>query len=271
MMRHAQLRFSGRKVQRPCRMLYRSVATLEDILLGRECALCGDPLFKHRTRRSQVCRVCTAGLYSASLAGAASRCSICGRPLLREQGICTSCRKLEQAPPFDSHFAALEYRDGGEELIAAFKMRRNRAVVRLAASLLLQRTSDLDRTPETPVGFPVSDEYVCVPVPPGSRSARRRDFQPVDLLVREVARMKRLPVKRLLARVGRGLDQKKLGREERSKNVAGNFVYCEEPPVPTVVLLIDDVYTTGATVSECAKVLKEAGVQHVYVRTIAMD
>ncbi|MFP4644798.1 MAG: hypothetical protein ACLFM0_10620 [Spirochaetales bacterium] len=270
-MRYRRFGFAGRKSRRRGMAMFRFVATLEDIVLGRGCALCGDPLFRRRTRASQVCRACTAAMYRSSLAAAVSRCSVCGRPLLREQGTCTSCRKLEQTPPFDSHVAALEYRAGGEELVAAFKMRRNRAVVRLAASLLLQSTIDGGHTPARPVRFLSPDEPVCVPVPPGSRSARRRDFQPVDLLAREVARMRNLPSRRLLTRVGKRLDQKKLGREERSKNVAGKFVYQGKPPVPPVVFLIDDVYTTGATVSECARILKEAGVREVHVRTLAMD
>lgn len=255
--------------------VYRWIGGLEDIVFGRVCALCGDPLYKHRARPSQVCRACTARVYRAALEGISSRCSMCGRPLLREQGSCTSCRKLERAPDFDSHSAGLEYRGVGEELIAAFKMQRKRAIVRLAASLVVGSISAGVARSLKGNGAVSSLESrvdeVCVPVPPGSLSAKRRDFQPVDLLAREVGRLLDIPVEHLLVRIGKGLDQKKLGREERARNVSGKFAFHGNPPAPPVIWLIDDVYTTGATVSECAKVLKQAGAEEVHVRTVAMD
>ncbi len=245
----------------------RWIGAIEDIVLGRCCALCGEPLYIHRTRPSQICRKCTGGLYRVHLAYESAVCAICGRPLLSEHGTCTSCRKSEQTPAFDSHRAALEYRAGGESLIAAFKMRGHRAVVRLAADLVIETISE-----GTLGGHEHSTQAVCVPVPSGSRSAKRRDVQPVYLLAGEIARSRGMAVQHLLARVGKGLDQKKLGRKERTRNVAGMFAFCGSmSAVPPVVWLIDDVYTTGATVSECAKVLKEAGVKQVHVRTLAMD
>ena len=59
-------------------------------------------------------------------------------------------------------------------------------------------------------------------------------------------------------------DQKKLNREQRMKNIHGIIEVSKEFPKVRSVLLIDDVYTTGSTVDEVSRVLKHAGVKHVY-------
>ncbi len=65
--------------------------------------------------------------------------------------------------------------------------------------------------------------------------------------------------------------QKKLSAQERVKNVAGAYAVTDPERVKDqIVLLLDDVYTTGATANECAKTLKKAGAKEVYVLTLAM-
>jgi predicted amidophosphoribosyltransferase len=85
-----------------------------------------------------------------------------------------------------------------------------------------------------------------------------------------------MPVVRLLGRrISR--QQKALGYSSRKANVEGMFTL--RTPYPSRhmvrrlerVILVDDVFTTGATVSECARVLKEAGVKFVSVVTLAME
>ncbi|TAN33530.1 ComF family protein [Patescibacteria group bacterium] len=63
--------------------------------------------------------------------------------------------------------------------------------------------------------------------------------------------------------------QARLSKEERTQNVAGAFAWKGPAPAPAYVLLVDDVYTTGATMQECARVLKAAGAQKIYWLTLA--
>ncbi len=81
-----------------------------------------------------------------------------------------------------------------------------------------------------------------------------------------------LPILRgVLVKQRRTLKQKRLTAKERIKNVKDAYaVVAPEQVKGQIVLLLDDVYTTGATVNECAKVLKKAGAKEVYVMTIAM-
>ena len=76
-----------------------------------------------------------------------------------------------------------------------------------------------------------------------------------------------LPVRQLLTRTGRVHTQRGLSREKRLRNLNGTFLCSEKLDCP--VLLVDDVFTTGATSSTCAEALLAAGAQRVYVLTAA--
>lgn len=73
----------------------------------------------------------------------------------------------------------------------------------------------------------------------------------------------------LIRKAGPTLPQKDLTRHERLKNLKGAFAFTSSEQSPRFVLLIDDVWTTGATLQECAKVLKQTGAETVWGITLA--
>ncbi len=77
-------------------------------------------------------------------------------------------------------------------------------------------------------------------------------------------------VRRVLARIP-GPAQKGLAFADRLQNLQGRLVLRERTGLPEEVVLIDDVFTTGATADECARLLREAGVLRIYVATLAID
>lgn len=100
------------------------------------------------------------------------------------------------------------------------------------------------------------------------QAVRSAGFDQAQELAKEVARGLNLPIETLLIRRGRSRPQRALSAEERIRNVRG--VFCPARPLSgETVLLIDDVVTTGASVRECARILKGAGAQRVYVLTLA--
>jgi predicted amidophosphoribosyltransferase len=101
---------------------------------------------------------------------------------------------------------------------------------------------------------------------PGGRHARRVGFDQAELLARAVGRSMRLPVRRHLFRVREGPRQADVPMAERSANVEGRFA---SRRLSGTVLLIDDVYTTGATAQACALALLESGAERVDVVTWA--
>lgn len=113
---------------------------------------------------------------------------------------------------------------------------------------------------------------VLVPVPLHSRRLRSRGYNQSALLAREIGKRVFLPVvEDRLVRTRNSRPQVDVAsREERRVNVAGNFA-CDSDVSGLAVLLIDDVATTGSTISECAHVLKDAGASTVHALAMARD
>lgn len=119
---------------------------------------------------------------------------------------------------------------------------------------------------------PLAAANLIVPVPLHASRERERGFNQAVLLARELARATKLPIDEysLVRRVHTERHRAGMDARARRDSVVGAFEV-RDPKLITgrQVLLIDDVYTTGATVSECAAVLKSAGGTDVYVLTIA--
>lgn len=112
---------------------------------------------------------------------------------------------------------------------------------------------------------------LLIPVPLHSKRLRARGFNQALLLVKELSRRTRIPyAKRLLRKGISTIPQVNLNGKEREKGVRGSFhIQREEDIEGKSILLVDDVYTTGATVNECSKVLLKGGAERVDVLTLA--
>jgi ComF family protein len=110
-----------------------------------------------------------------------------------------------------------------------------------------------------------------VPIPTTHRSFVRRGFRTVPLLCRSLSRITGQPVLRLL-RARNALPQKSLTYEERCLNAQAALRRRRRiGKVPREAVLVDDVFTTGATSSAAARILRESGVERVVVLTVAME
>ncbi len=112
---------------------------------------------------------------------------------------------------------------------------------------------------------------LIVPVPLHTQRLSQRGFNQAGLLARELGRKLRTPVlPDALVRANQTLPQTRLKRRERLENVKGAFQISNDRKVRgRRILLIDDVFTTGTTLSECSKVLKrKGGASEVYALTV---
>jgi competence protein ComFC len=219
------------------------------------CLLCGRALGSGDEEHGPVCRVCVGTL--APLSGA--RCRVCGIPLISEIGRCLRCRGRDFA--FNAHRSLFEYRGEVRELIYYFKFRGRAGLVKWFTPFLAAETAR--------AGKP---DFI-VPVPSAARRRRRRGFSPVGLISRELSHMSRVPLLACLTRVA-GEAQKTLDFAQRLSNLQGK-IGCRENRAACLrgrtILLLDDIFTTGATVNECAVILKARGAASVSVLTLAMD
>ncbi len=108
-----------------------------------------------------------------------------------------------------------------------------------------------------------------VPVPLHRMREWERTFNQAELLSREVSRLKGLPLWQPLRKIRPTPPQSLLSGAARRANLTGSFRYTGNVSTPKSVLLVDDVVTTGATLEECARVLRSAGVRRVYALTVA--
>jgi competence protein ComFC len=114
-----------------------------------------------------------------------------------------------------------------------------------------------------PDSFTAGEAVFC-PVPLSPERGRERGYNPAELLSRHLSVLKGLPVKNLLRKIKPVPPQMSLTREERFKNPVDAYEMAASIPSPSRIVLVDDVFTTGATLEECAKVLKRSGAQSVF-------
>jgi ComF family protein len=119
---------------------------------------------------------------------------------------------------------------------------------------------------------PIDSANLIIPIPLHPSRERERGFNQATLLARELARLSRLPIDEhsVVRRIHTERHRAGMDSIARRKSVAGAFALRRRDRiVGRRVLLIDDVFTTGATVSVCAAVLREAGAEEVFVLTLA--
>ena len=120
-----------------------------------------------------------------------------------------------------------------------------------------------------------ASEVLVVPVPLHARKLRQREFNQSELIARAALKFKSAPAKfqlsvGMLERCRETKSQIGLSRHQRRENIRGAFVVARASElVGREVLVVDDVFTTGTTVSECARILRRAGASKVYVATVA--
>ena len=102
-------------------------------------------------------------------------------------------------------------------------------------------------------------------VPASPEAVRRRDFDHMERVATLVATRTGLPLAQLLTSERKTRDQRELGRGERFANRSGSFSLAVDAagPIPRRIILIDDVFTTGATLSAASRVLLDGGAQEV--------
>ena len=148
----------------------------------------------------------------------------------------------------------MAYTAAARALVGAWKEGGRRTLAGFAAELVAEVV-------EAPAAA------IVTAVPPDADRGLRRGHHPAGQLARELGGRWEVPVSELLTRVRVARRQRGLSRAARRRNVAGMFR--ARGPVPPRVILVDDVYTTGATASAAASALRKAGARRVHVVTFA--
>ena len=242
-------------------------------LFPSDCRICGAPLIN--ISRLPVCEECLGAM--PPIAGGI--CSICGERLVSPfafsggpcspesgEARCGLCRRLE--PPYVKATAYGSYESGLRELIHLLKYNQVRPAANVLGRMLGEAIEDLQP-------LFAGSEIVVVPVPLHARKLRQRGFNQSELIARAALKLKPAVLRfhlgaSVLERQRETKSQIGLSRHQRRENIRGAFVVAKPNEVTRrEILVVDDVFTTGTTVSECARVLRRAGASKVYVATVA--
>jgi ComF family protein len=206
---------------------------LTSALFGGSCFVC------RGAARALLCGECDAEL--PRLAG-----PLCPRCALQSPGGLTCGRCLRQPPAYDATVAALGYEFPADVLVQALKFRGELAVAPLLAAYLAACLAESLRKVDCVIPVPLSRERL-----------QARGFNQSAEIARHVAPRAKLELT-LCERTRESPPQMELPYEARQKNVRGAF-RCTGNVIGASVALVDDVMTTGATLDELARTLKQAG------------
>ena len=209
-------------------------------------------------------------------------CSICGERVLSSYAICDDdglcrcpvCRRIDR--PFDRAVAYGSYDGGLRELVHLLKFHGVRPAANVLGRMLAEAIAQLE--PLFGEEFePLfrQEKVLVIPVPLYRGKRRLRGFNQAEMIARAAIKVSAIRERLLLApdilvRTRETHSQIGLTSHQRRENLRGAFAVPRALEVTgQEVLLVDDVYTTGTTASECARVLRRAGAAKVWVATAA--
>lgn len=225
----------------------------------------------------QACAVCGANVESRHDGVACASCWSATRLFDRNDTLCWKCGAFTEAAVNEDKRMSIRCHKCDDDMFTAaracgfyegalrasvLELKRQPHVAPRLARLMLAAQQRA----------PLDSAHLIIPVPLHSERERERGFNQAALLARELARLSQLPLDEHSVTRRVHTERHRAGMDARARrdSVADTFAIRHRKLVAGQrVLLIDDVFTTGATVSACAAALKEAGAEEVFVLTLA--
>lgn len=233
----------------PCMVIITMLLLLDDLLsliAPHKCKRCG-------VVGSTLCQRCI----NDTLKEINPFCVYCGA-MTNNTNLCGKCRKKS---PFDDIYAVGYRRGTLKHLVGDYKYHSEAASCRPIAQLLCDRLAPTD----------LPDDVAIVYIPTIPAHIRRRGFDHMGLVARQIRRILPCHVASLFIRVD-NTSQHELSERQRHERIksslALNAKYIARHGVPQSVLIIDDIWTTGATLEWAAILLHRAGVEKIYAGVI---
>ncbi len=227
---------------------------LVDFILPPRCLICGKVIGSD----SSLCADCFSKVNFISK----PYCAHCGRPLsdVRNNELCcTAC--LKSKSPFRLCRSAVAYDSFSKKLILDFKFTDRLENKYLLSRWLFMAGEDIWK----------QNIDLIIPVPLHYSRLFKRKYNQSAVLAKELSKLSRIPADyKSLKKIKHTLPQIQCDGKQRIKNVRNAFeITLPENIKGKRIVLIDDVYTTGATLKECAKALKKQGAKSVDALTVA--
>ena len=218
------------------------------LFIPERCILCGRLIL---FREHHCCKECFTALEPVN-----SQCDQCGGILDGDSCLICSARMWF----ISKNISVLEYGKGMKELLYQFKAGHKKRLHYHFGDIIYKRLMQ--------ESFIRSLDLI-VPVPVSRKRKRQRGYNQARLMAGETSRQTGLKIKEVLNTVSRKENQKNMSYSRRFLNVPGRFRVKKGADVAgKSILLVDDVLTTGATINECARILKGAGAGEIFSVTL---
>lgn len=224
-----------------------------DILFPPACPLCGDII----GIKGKACDECASLLSPV----AEPTCLKCGAQIFdEEKEFCQDCTNKTRS--YVRGFPALNYEGDIMDSVAAFKYHGKKIYSHFFAEEIVTRHGQM---------IEELDIEALVPVPVHKRKLKKRGYNQAEVLAHSLSKKLGIPVdSELIVRNINTLPQKKLNDIEREQNLKCAFISTDKRVQYNRVMLVDDIYTTGATVEACTQVLIGRGIKDVYYTSICI-
>lgn len=223
------------------------------LLWPEVCPFCG------RVYRDGICPACKIKIQRLRIEQ--PKCMKCGKPLRRqEQEYCYDCGSAKHY--FQMGRALWLHKAPVSHSIYRFKYHNQRTFAKYYADEMYSQMEALIRTwnPEC-----------IIPIPLHKKRKRKRGYNQAGILAKELGDRLHIPVRNdILLRTRYTNPQKKLDHSTRKKNLYNAFSVRKPLQGVRSVVLIDDIYTTGNTIDEAARKLRDSGVENVYFLTVSI-
>lgn len=230
--------------------------SLVRLLYPPACLLCRIPLV---LSENHLCRFCTKKITPLQ----SPVCIKCSRPLPpygKKRAVCQDCRS--RRPAYDRGFSLVGYSEPVKQIFHEIKYRNKPWLLGIFSSFLNEFAKH----------YSLSAYDMMVPVPLDPKHQWSREFNQALILcqmLKKLSKRSPLTIQRVMAKKKKTPPQSQLGRAERLTNLSDAFEIKKDSVRGKNILLIDDIFTTGSTVHECAKTLKERGASRVDFLTVA--
>ena len=223
-----------------------------DIFSPSSCVACGDSI-SHTL--GGICKSCLGSINICFTDE--NLCKICSHPL--NDDFCSYCD--ERHISYDASMVILQYDDLVRSIFHSIKFERQSFLLKTLYKYLgSQIVSQLQDEPFDLVSF----------VPMNRKKRWQRGFNQSEIFAKLVAKGLGIPVKSTMSEAGHSGTQREQSYSGRFLNIIGRYVGNSKIDISDrSILLVDDVFTTGATINECSRVLKGMGAKKIFVLAIA--
>ena len=203
-------------------------------------------------------------------------CGICGK--LDSNFLCKRCENqlkintvfktdnyIEDITKYyDEHMYVFVYGGIVRKTIINYKFNDKSYIYKTLSNYILKNENFVEK---------IKSYDIIIPVPISKKRNKERGYNQSELIAREISKMTQVMINtKILYKKINIVPQSTLNKEEREQNIKNAYSIKNEKNIQNKkILLFDDIYTTGSTVNECSKILKENGAKEIGILTLAKD